>query len=474
MGAGRPNRTDKMREILKETESLCPICLNRIAAQRVVEWGNVYLEKKCPEHGNFRALIWRGAELYHNWNQHSEQAVGPKRTFTGIDRGCPYDCGLCPSHKQDTCTTVMEVTHRCNLDCPVCFASGNEGPSFEPDADSIKEMYQTIREAGGPYPVQLSGGEPTIRDDLPDIVALGKKMGFYHIQINTNGIRIAEDKGYLQRLKESGADLIYLQFDGISDDVYRTMRDRNLFELKIQAINNCAKARIGVVLVPTLVPNVNDQQLGDIFQFAKKWIPIVKGIHFQPVSYFGRYPGLPRDEDRITLPDILDALVTQTNGELKKEDFLPRCEDAHCSFSSFFVLMEDGKLHARTNIAWELVSGLGYEKAPAVKARRFINTRWRLVDEELEQTKIASSQCCGQDSWLQFIKRESLYYLTITGMPFQDVWTLDLERLKGCCVHVVTSNNRLVPLCAFYATSLTGERLYQNLPTDTSSHFRRG
>jgi uncharacterized radical SAM superfamily Fe-S cluster-containing enzyme len=461
-----------VKAVLAETESLCPVCLNRIPAKRVIEGKDVYLKKDCPEHGNFKALIWRNAELYRNWSHYSQQAVGPEKRLTDIARGCPYDCGLCPSHEADTCTTVMEVTHRCNLDCPICFASGNEYLHFEPDINTIQGMYQTIIEAGGPYPVQMSGGEPTIRDDLPAIIALGKRLGFYHIQINTNGIRIAQDKGYLIRLKESGADLIYLQFDGVSDDVYRAIRGRNLFDLKVRAISNCAEVKIGVVLVPTVMPNVNLHQLGEIIQFAKKRIPTVKGVHFQPVSYFGRYPGSPKDEDRTTLPDVLDGLVVQTNGELKKSDFVPRrCEDSHCSFSSFFVLMEDGKLQARTDIAQEAVSGFGYRKdPPAVTARGFINRRWRLGDEEAEQTEKRCSQCCGQsqDAWLRFRKREGTYYLTITGMPFQDVWTLDLHRLKRCCVHVVTNNRRLIPLCAFYVTSITGERLYQNLVAHTA------
>jgi hypothetical protein len=366
----------------------------------------------------------------------------------------------------------MEVTHRCNLDCPICFASGNEGLHFEPDIDAIQGMYQTIIEAGGPYPVQMSGGEPTVRDDLPAIVALGKKLGFYHIQINTNGVRIAQDKEYLIRLKESGADLIYLQFDGVSDDVYRAIRGRNLFDLKVRAISNCAEVKIGVVLVPTVIPNVNAHQLGEIIQFAKKRIPTVKGVHFQPVSYFGRYPRSPKDEERITLPDVLDGLVVQTKGELKKTDFVPRrSEDSHCSFSSFFVLMEDGTLQARTKIAQESVSGFGYKKdPPAVTARGFINRRWRLGDEEVEQTEKGCGQCLGQnqDAWLRFRKREGTYYMTITGMPFQDVWTLDLQRLKRCCVHVVTVSKQLIPLCAFYVTSITGKRLYQNIPAGAS------
>ena len=142
--------------------------------------------------------------------------------------------------------------------------------------------------------------------------------------INTNGVRIAKDKEYLHRLVDSGASTIFLQFDGVTDKVYQYTRDANLTRLKVNAISNCAEAKIGVILVPTIIPRVNDHQLGDIVQFAKQWIPTVKGIHFQPVSYFGRYPEAPKDEDRITIPDVIDGLVKQTGGELKPENFLPR------------------------------------------------------------------------------------------------------------------------------------------------------
>lgn len=446
------------KKSLGETESLCPECLRKIPARKVIEKGNVYLEKDCSYHGHFKVLLWRDAELYLKWGKFSEPAQGPERRLTDTDKGCPYDCGLCPIHKADTCTVVMELTNRCNLHCPICFASADESLTYEPDLDKIKEMYELIVGSGGPYPVQLSGGEPTVRDDLPLIVTLGKERGFDHIQINTNGIRIAKDREYLQKLKESGASVIFLQFDGVTDDVYHYIRGAHLFDLKVQAISNCAEAEIGVILVPTLVPGINDRQVGDIFRFAKEWIPTVKGIHFQPVSYFGRYPGSPKDEDRITLPDVLDALVTQTDGELKKENFVPRrSEDSHCSFSSFFVLGEEGELLPVTRFAQESVSGFGYRKdTPAEQSRRFLSRRWRFID--LEQ----STPCCGckLGSWQSFFERARTHYLSITGMPFQDVWNLDLERLERCCIHVVSPDRKLIPLCAYYVTSLKGQRLY--------------
>lgn len=311
-----------MEGCLGTTESICPVCLRRVSAVNVVEDGNVYLKKDCPEHGAYKVIIWRGAEHYSLWDRPGRPG-GPKKRLTSVERGCPYDCGLCPEHKQDTCTVLMEVTNRCDLSCPVCFAGSDEAATYEPDLSRVGEMYETILESGGPYPIQLSGGEPTLRDDLPEIVGLARDLGFDHIQVNTNGVRLAEDLDYLLALKDSGTSVLFLSFDGVTDEVYRYLRGVELLDLKIQVLKNCSEAKVGVVLVPTIIPGVNSQQIGDIIRLAKGWIPTVKGVHFQPISYFGRYPRSPTDEDRTTIPDILRALEVQTEGEVKFENFIP-------------------------------------------------------------------------------------------------------------------------------------------------------
>jgi len=457
-----------VREFLSDTVSLCPECLQRIPARRIAEDGNIYLEKACPEHGSFRVLIWRGdGKDYLDWGQHSQEAVGPLRSLTETDRGCPYDCGLCPEHKANTCTLIIEVTQNCNLRCPVCFASAGEAPNYEPSPETIRDIYQTVLETVGTPAVQLSGGEPTLRDDLPQLIALGRQMGLGHIMVNTNGIRIAGDREYLQRLVDSGAGIIYLQFDGVTDQTYQYTRGTSLFQHKIEAIRNCAEAKIGVILVPTLVAGINDREIGDIIQFAKQWIPTVKGVHFQPISYFGRYPKVPRDEDRITIPDVIQALVEQTRGELKEKDFLPRrSKDSHCAFGSLFTLRE-GKLQS---IGSRKFGGEGswegrFAKTPWEAARSFMKLHWRYGEEPGSSLGYGCRACTEPELSFQddFLKQITTYGLTITGMPFQDVWNIDLERLKRCCTHIATPDRRIIPLCAYYLTSLSGERLYPPL-----------
>lgn len=452
-----------MKQLLSETESLCPECLRRISAQRIAENGNVYLEKVCQDHGTYKVLIWRGDSIdYINWGKDSQPAAGPLKTITEVDMGCPHDCGLCPEHKANTCTLVMEVTQRCNLRCPVCFASAGTFQNSEPDLETIRKMYETVLKTTGTPSIQLSGGEPTLRDDLPQIVSLAKKMGFEHIMINTNGIRIAKDEEYLDRLVESGAGTIYLQFDSITDEAYRVIRGIDLFQHKMTAMRNCAKAKIGVVLVPVLIRGVNDHQIGDMIRFAKQWIPTVKGVHFQPLSYFGRYPGFPKDEDRITIPDIIRSLIEQTDDDLSQEYFLPRrSEDSHCAFSGHFLLDKTGRLssiHRRG--APKLVSiREAPEKPPWESARSFMNLHWRYD----------ASRASGSSSPYSLLSSVATRGFTITGMPFQDVWNMDLERLKKCCTHVVTTNKRIIPLCAYYLTNDRGKRLWgQPLTSDIS------
>jgi 7,8-dihydro-6-hydroxymethylpterin dimethyltransferase len=314
-----------MTELPAQTQSLCPHCLRLIPAYRTIEDDSVWLEKRCPACGDLgKVLIWKNVpKTYNDWRRNCEGTTPTAaQTAAEAENHCPFDCGLCLNHKQETCTAIIEVTNRCNLYCPVCFADSGKASGPDPDQSQIAQMLQTVLSRSGPHPIQLSGGEPTIRDDLPQIVAMARRMGFDHIQINTNGIRLSREKDYAKALKEAGAMAIFLQFDGISDDVYRRLRGADLFSLKLKAIENCAEAKIGVILVPTLARDVNIGQIGAIIQFAKKWIPTVKGVHFQPMTYLGRHPDAPRNEDRILIPEILLAIEEQTE-ELKMENLVP-------------------------------------------------------------------------------------------------------------------------------------------------------
>ena len=205
---------------------------------------------------------------------------------------------------------MVEVTNRCNLNCPICFATANGcGYDFHPDMDTIRGMFKTVVDyVKSPRCVQISGGEPTIRDDLPEIVKMAKDMGIEHVEVNTNAVRIANDKEYLMRLKEAGVDDFYLHFNGTDDEIDMKTRGKPLFDVKERAIENCSEVGIGITLVVTVTPGVNLDHVGDIIRYAAKKVPTVKGVHFQPIAHFGRYPVEPTDDNRVLLPDIAAAI----------------------------------------------------------------------------------------------------------------------------------------------------------------------
>lgn len=442
------------RTIIGSTHGVCPVCLKTIAAERVMRGDDLFLEKDCPVHGHDSVIIWRGkSPSYEDWDQ-GEKGEGPKNFQREASLGCPLDCGLCAAHEAPTCTVLMEVTERCNLGCPVCFARSTDTTQPDTDMATIESMLKAVIRAGGPYPLQLSGGEPTVRDDLAKIVALAKSLDFPHVQVNTNGLRIAAEPDYLAELKEAGTDLIYLQLDGVSDEVYRTIRGRSLASLKTAALENCRAHKIGVQLVPTLIRGTNDHELGRIIALAKDFMPTVKGVHFQPMSHFGRYPVPPSNDIRMTIPDVLNGLEDQTGTEVAAAHFVPRRKhDSHCGFSAYYILGEEGRLQATTRFSPKMKQFAPISMSPAEHVRDFITKKSRFIEET------PPCECTQAARGNSMLSRAKTYGLSITGMPFMDAWTLDLERLRNCCVHVIREDGRMVPFCANYLTNTQGQHL---------------
>jgi uncharacterized radical SAM superfamily Fe-S cluster-containing enzyme len=423
----------------------------------------VHLCKTCPEHGEFRTITWRGGPDMADW-QREKLPSRPKVPATGRDRGCPFDCGLCPEHNQHTCTAVVDVTARCNLRCPVCFASAGPGPApqGDPSIQQVEAMLRSVLAASGTCNLQFSGGEPTVRDDLPELVALAKGLGFPFVQINTNGLRLGADPEYVAALAGAGLDSAFFQFDGPDDAILLRLRGAPLLRPKLDALDALAGAGVGVVLVPTVVPGVNDHALGDIVRLAASRAPHVRGVHFQPISYFGRYDAPPRDEDRITLPELMRGLEAQTRGMLHAGDFLPPgCEHSLCSFHANYVVSEDLSLR-RISSPRSCCDATPIRAAEgADKAKAFVSAQWAAPAPRPLGDLRARGNEEKKDDLDRFLERAATHRFAISAMGFQDAWTLNLDRLRGCCIHAVAPDGRLVPFCAYNLTAQDGTTLYR-------------
>lgn len=460
--------SDRPIELLSSTASLCPHCLRRIPAIREQQGETVYQVKQCPDHGTFRTAIWRGPVPFSTWMRPKKPST-PHQTFTAIKEGCPFDCGLCPSHGQHTCTALIEITSRCNLHCPVCFAdAGAGGEATDPSLDRISFLYDRILEISGPCNIQLSGGEPTVREDLAAIIDLGRSKGFQFIQLNSNGLRLAADPNYAVALQQAGLASVFLQFDGVSAAPHVALRGRDLREIKEQAIQHCAAAGLAVVLVPTLVPGINTGEIGAIIDYATRFAPTVRGVHFQPISYFGRYPQAPADADRLTLPELLGLIESQSNKAIRIEHFAPpACEHALCSFHGNFLIGEQGNLtplsgqQAACCASGEPAASIPTALEGRGKSVAFTARQWSLPT--LATTCACTTETTAQpmDDLDRFLLRARTHTFSVSAMAFQDVWNLDLERLQGCCVHVISPAGNLIPFCAYNLTASTGRSLYR-------------
>lgn len=448
----------------KRDNSLCPECLTLVPAWREQEGAEVYQVKACPEHGTFRTLIWRGPPDFAAWRRPKLPA---ELAYYGsqLERGCPFDCGLCPEHRQRTCTAILEVTKGCDMHCSVCYADAPTPGDAEPDLALIEKWYRAVLQAAAGSNIQLSGGEPTIRDDLPEIVTMGRELGFSFVQVNTNGLRLGRDLEYVKALAESGLSSIFLQFDAVSDEVYRRLRGRAMMEPKMRAIEACGRYGIGVVLVPTIVPDVNQDQVGAILELAMAHTPVVRAVHFQPMACFGRYPAGLSEKSRFTLPDLMRAIEEQSGGLFPAASFRPPgCENALCSFQGNFLILRDGK-----------VQPLSQDHDPcccpppesaeqgALRSIARVSRNWTAPSQpdkadDAEPRHARAGQPIPLDEFIMLARQRAL---SISAMAFQDVWNLDLERVRDCCIHVVAPNGRLVPFCLYNLTSVRGKSLYR-------------
>lgn len=457
-----------VRHVLSETESVCPVCLKKIKAYRVAEGGSVWLEKTCPDHGGFCVEVWGDHVPYEEWNRVKKPSA-PVNPATTFQRGCPYDCGLCPDHRQHSCCVLLEITERCNLKCPVCFASSGR-ETADPPIGELMETLADLLTRGGPLNIQLSGGEPTVRDDLPEIIRRGKEMGHPFFQINTNGLRLANEPDYAQILADAGLDCVFLQFDGVSDDVYRKIRGRDLLSVKRTAIERCEEAGVGVVLVPTVCAGINTHEIGAILDFAVENISAVRGVHFQPMTYMGRYPeGAP--VRRFTLSHLLYEIERQMDSRMKRTDFSPGgAENAYCSFSASYFVNPDGTLKTKTDPA-ACGCGCGSPVPEAAdrarQARAYVAKAWKGAGrKKIDVGKmsiggsVSAKRLTDTSSLDNFLENFQRRQLAVSAMYFMDAWNLDLDRLRDCYIHVA-DGKRLIPFCAYNLTAQNGKTLYR-------------
>jgi len=475
------------RRLPRTVETLCPVCGAIILGRYFVEDGAVFIEKTCPEHGHVRDRVNSDVLLYSKaawwtWEEHP----GHRRPRVTGGRHCPSDCGLCNQHLSSPVLAQIDLTNRCNMRCPICFANaGVAGYVFEPDYDEIIRQLRVLRDLR-PTPataVQFTGGEPTLHPDFLRIIAAARDMGFSHIQIATNGIQMA-DADFARRAAEAGLHTLYLQFDGVGEAAHMPTRNHpGLWAKKLAAIENCRATGQKVCLVPTILKGVNDHRVGEIFRFALENIDVVSAISYQPVSFSGRIDEAERAARRYTLGDLAHDLAAASGARPLRDMFplsvvtplaqilealtgrpkiRPSCHP-DCAFGTYFLVAPDktaypfpqvidieGMFWEMNRIAarirrrgrvrwWDKISLLRMfrrhfradQAPPGLTVRRFVRSLQGLVDKHVGR---------GEG------EKHTYKTLLCAGMHFQDRYNFDVERVKRCVIQYATPAG-VFPFC---------------------------
>lgn len=429
------------------TVSLCPVCLKRVDAKIVFEGEGVYMLKNCTQHGFQKVLIATDIEYYKSIRNYNKASETPLIFNTKTTYGCPYDCGLCQDHEQHSCLTVIEITDRCNLSCPTCYAMSSPHYGRHRTVEEVERMLDIIVEnEGRPDVVQLSGGEPTIHPDFFEILDIAKRKPIKHLMVNTNGIRIANDPGFAEQLSSYMPDFeIYLQFDSFKPEVLRNLRGKDLSDTRMAALEKLNNLNLSTTLVVTLQKGENDDEIGKVIEFALQQ-RCVRGVTFQPVQVAGRTENFDPAKDRITMTEVRQKIIDQTF--FQPNDLVP----VPCNPDALvmgYALKLAGQVIPLTRYIDPAIlldnsrkNTIMYEQDTSLHDQliKIFNTG---ISVDKVDTNMQQLLCCLPQVSAPGLKYENLFRIII--MRFIDAWDFDVRSVKKSCVHIVHKDGRIIP-----------------------------
>ena len=429
-----------------QTTSLCETCLTPVPAKIIIEDESVYYLKRCRDHGVQKTLIaddldyWRSQKL---WLKPGDR---PLHTQTRTEAGCPFDCGLCPDHEQHSCLAIVEINSACNLACPVCFADAEDMHGGHLPLATVEAMLDAlVASEGEPDLVQLSGGQPTLHPQFFEILDAVKRRPIRHVMINTNGIRIAQDAAFVDRLASYAPRLeVYLQFDSLDDDALVNLRGARLSRVRRQALEALERVNLSTTLVAVVKRGVNDHEIADIISHALTWT-CVRGVTFQPVQDAGRNQGFDAKANRMLLTQIRREVARA--GVFGLEDMIPLpCNPDQICIG--YGLRDGPNVTPITSLLpRDLIlrgpNTISYEAYPALR-EAIVGLLSLATTQCNTEEKLAGLLCCLPEA---LVPAELGYAnsFRVVILQFLDRYNFDLGTVKRSCVHFLTPEGQIIP-----------------------------
>jgi 7,8-dihydro-6-hydroxymethylpterin dimethyltransferase len=371
----------------------------------------------------------------------------PLAAQTRTDHGCPYDCGLCPDHEQHSCLAILEINEACNLSCPVCFADSSvKREGHRPLAEVERMLDALVASEGEPDLVQISGGEPTLHPQFFEILAAARARPIRHLMINTNGLRIAREAGFAEKLAAFMPRFeVYLQFDSLKREALMDLRGADLVKVREQALEALERNNISTTLVVTLKKGVNDDEIADIVRHALTW-RCVRGVTFQPIQDAGRNDGFDARKHRMVLTQVRRRVAEA--GVFALEDLIPLPCNPDQICIGYGLRQGDQVAPVTAMLPRELFvaaapNTVTFEGYPELQRRVFDLLSLSTAQADTSD-KLASLLCClPQAAVPQDLAYEHTFRVVIS--QFLDRFNFDLGTVKRSCVHFVEPDGRIIP-----------------------------
>jgi uncharacterized radical SAM superfamily Fe-S cluster-containing enzyme len=435
------------------TNSTCSHCLRKIEAKVCIQDDRVFLHKRCPEHGSERVLISTDFDYWHQTRRFLKPGQMPRVFNTPTRYGCPYDCGICADHEQHGCLTLLEASDARNLACPVCYAESSPQRTTHRSLAQIEFMLDAIvRNEGEPDIVQISNGEPTIDPQFFEILDAAKRRPIKHLMLNTNGLRIAHEPGFAERLATYAPGFeIYLQFDSLRPDLIRALRGADLLATRHRALERLNALNLSTTLVCTLKKGLNDDELGAIVDFALTQ-RCVRGVTLQPIQHAGRVEDFDPARDRLTLAEVRQKLLAQSS-TFRPDDIIPVPCHPDC-LAMGYALKLGGKvtpltgLIPRDTLLRSEGSTIVYERSPDLRSAVFNHFSTHHSPASGADALRQLLCCLPLVSAPASLTYENIFRVLI--IQFLDAHNFDVRSVKKSCIHIADPDGRIIPFDTFY------------------------
>ncbi|MFC2131017.1 radical SAM protein [Bacteroidota bacterium] len=443
---------------INSTLAFCRQC-NEVEQARIISRDNrVYLERSCPVNGLHSTRISSDYNWYTERMKYYSNFPKPKKHKDSIE-GCPKDCGLCQWHSNAIILPVFSITNACNLDCPKCFTYNRRDAKYYKSSGETKQIiHQIIEQSGGVQLINLTGGEPTLHPNLFEIIDACKVEGIRRITMNTNGIKLASNREFAEKLKESGVQLV-LSLDTLNPEVSKIIYGKDLTVQKLKALEIIEELEIPITILSVSIKDLNEK---DISSIAKTYLKkeIVRSMTIQNMTFTGLNGSKFEPREHITIDDVEAYLTEET--EFCQNDFFPlasyhpMCYSIAYYFSKDSVFIPLTKILGRNSLI-KLTTDSYLIDPGRDFSREFlngINLLWADGEDErsINILKGMINQLYPADREVTQKERQDYfekYFKMIYIHSHMDEDNFDLDRVSRCGDIVPDESGNMIPACSY-------------------------